>query len=119
MNEFDRQMIRALTTLLNKYGTRSQLIKDRAWSVLDRDPALSAFFRSVEEAGDEAWDEERYRIGRRFTLRTKSIPPEIRRDMSKDGAVNSLLPTWREWGIAILQTTHPHPAHTADNTSAC
>lgn len=101
--EFDRMMVAALGTLLNKCGSRSGKIKTRAWAVLDQDPALSSFFRSVNEAGEDAWNEERMRIGRRFAQRTEGLPAEIRRDMSKDGAVKSLLPTWRDWGNLLIR----------------
>jgi hypothetical protein len=98
VNEFDKAMVRALNTVMNKYGTRSERIREKAWRTLSRDPPLFAFFRSVEQAGEEAWSEERLRVGRRFAFRTVLIQPHLRREMTRDGAVWSLLGVWREWG---------------------
>lgn len=103
MRRVDDELIAALTTLLRKDAPRHKHVLLRAWSVLQRDVALAAFFQSVEDAGSSAWEEERMRVGRRFVQRTRDLPAELRQGMSRRGAVRSLLPLWRSWGWLLVE----------------
>lgn len=103
MRTLDDKLVRALTTLLSKYGPHHEHTRLRAWESLRQDIALAAFFISVEDAGEDAWDEERMRVARRFVERTRHLAPEFRQGMTRTGAVRSLLPLWRNWGQMLVQ----------------
>ncbi len=91
-----------------KPGTSSEpppLVQGRmqAWRTLEADPALSAFFSFVEHEGDEAWQKERARVGRTFIATTRDLSNEVRRGLNHLRAVRHLIPTWRQWGEALME----------------
>lgn len=66
--------------------------------ILVADRPLAVYFAAVIDGGEEAWRQERLMMGRRL-LR---LPREHRGDPMSLGAIEFMLPTWRQWGQMLI-----------------
>lgn len=75
----------------------------RARALLFSDLPLAAYWMSVAQGGQDAWDEEKMRTRRTKARQTQGMAAELRRDVSDLGAIRSLLPLYRSWGRVLLE----------------
>ena len=85
-------------------ATGGEFYDVRSRAILFSDPPLSAFWLSVDQGGDDGWQEERHRIAELMRPDIRKAPPNMRSGVDNSGAIRSLLPLYRDWGGFLMTT---------------
>lgn len=94
---------RAIVRLLRRGDEPMSASTRRHWNTLRQDPTLHAYWQSVADAGRSGWHEERERVRVVQAKAFKSDESTERYLILDLPAVKSLLPTYRNWGLYLLQ----------------
>lgn len=108
-DQLDRRLALAIRSLLrtNRVKTPGRCTQ-RVIDAIVEDDELTAYFRSVAVAGEDAWTEEVQRVRRRQAYRRRvrdrvtGRKTEATTELSVM-AVTDLLETWRGWGRMLIE----------------
>lgn len=105
----NRRFALAIRNLLRTNRVKSPgYCPQRVIDVIEDDDALTAYFRSVALAGEDAWTEEVQRVRRRQAYRRRmrdrvtDRKTEATTELSVV-AIGDLLETWRGWGRMLIE----------------
>ncbi len=101
----DHRIVRVIARLLRAAGDAvPHVLRRQDQELLDADPAVSAFWHSVAQAGPDGWREERQRLKTVQTQACSSAAPQERLMTLDTNAVKSLLGAYRLWGQMLIDT---------------
>jgi hypothetical protein len=99
----DLQLARIVLRLLRAGGDPGSLRCHRIhMEILEAEPDVLAYWRSVAAAGQEGWREERQRVKAAEQAAANSNDSHERALVMDVNAIKALMPTYRAWGRLLL-----------------